>query len=576
LTVLVQFVLPFNAQVFAAQTALLSAGGSRSPRSYPPPVLTPQHVVINRTKPAVQPPSLDLAFSAQATDGEISRARVFPVPMVALGKSGSMSENRDLARALQQFRDRTDADDASGLEDFLNQHPDSKWRVSLLANLATHYRSTMQLTKAMAAWREAWELGKTTTEPGVKDIADEAVSELAQFLVTLGWADQLQALLKELDGRPLRGGANVRIEDARSALGYMQTRPESTYKCGPFSLFRVRSHLNLPKADHPLIRAERATTNGTSLAQVWALSRRTGMNYQMALRAPGADVSLPCVVHWKIGHFSALVNTNNGLYLVEDGNFRQGWISPKVLDEEASGYFLVPEGPLPPGWDTVTEAEGQNAWGRSGPPSVEPNPPPCPPTGGGYGAGGPNTKPCKKGMAQYTVNLLRVGLIIADVPVGYAPPVGPEVEFRLTYYERDVNQPTTFTYSNLGKQWTHEWMAYVVDNTTTPGADVSLLEGGGGAEVYSNFDPNTQTYAVQQYSHCRLVKTSSSSYEQRYPDGRVNVFSQPDSTSGPRRVFLTQPTNSVTRLRSPRSPIPLAVTPPSNTTLPGSSPTLWT
>ena len=359
---------------------------------------------------------------------------------------------------------------------------------------ATHYRSTMQFTKAMAAWREAWELGKSITDPGVKENVDEAVSEWPSSRHP-GLGGPLQALLKELDGRPLRGGANVRVEDARSALGYMQTRPESTYKCGPFSLFRVRSQLHLPKADHPLIRAERATTNGTSLAQVWSLAKRTGMNYQMALRAPGPPSRSLASFTGRSVTSPALVNTNNGLYLVEDGNFKQGWISPKVLDEEASGYFLIPEGPLPPGWDGVSEAEGQNAWGRSGPPSVEPNPPPCPPTGGGYSGGGPNTKRCKKGMAQYTVNLLRVGLIIADVPVGYAPPVGPEVEFRLTYYERDVNQPATFTFSNLGKQWTHEWMAYVVDNTTTPGANVTLLEGGGGAEVYSNFDPNTQTYA---------------------------------------------------------------------------------
>jgi RHS repeat-associated protein len=539
LTVLLQLALPFNSELFAAQAALLTPTG-RSVRAYPAPVLTPQRVTINRTKPAVETPSLDLRFSEQPTDEELSRARVFPVPLVPARTSGSPSENRDLARALKQFRDRTDADDASGLEDFLIRHPDSKWQVSLLANLAAHYRSTMQFTKAMAAWQEAWKLGKTIADPSVKDNVDAAVSELARFLVTLGWTDQLQALLKDLEGRPLRGGANVRIDDARSALWHMQTHPERTFKCGPFSLFRVRSHLNLPEAAHPLIQVERATTNGTSLAQVWSLAQRTGMKYQMALRASGAAVPLPCIVHWKIGHFSALVSTNNGLYLVEDGNFRQGWISPKVLDEEASGYFLIPEGPLPAGWDAVAEEEGQNAWGRSGPPSTDPNLPPCPPAGGGYSAGGPNTKKCKKGMAQYTVDLLRVGLIIADVPVGYAPPVGPEVEFRLTYYERDVNQPATFTFSNLGPQWTHGWMAYVEDNTTTPAANVLLLEGGGGAEVYTGFDPNTQSFAVQPYSHCRLVRTSSTSYEQRYADGRVNVFSQPDSTNGSRHVFITQ------------------------------------
>jgi hypothetical protein len=37
-------------------------------------------------------------------------------------------------------------------------------------------------------------------------------------------------------------------------------------------------------------------------------------------------------------------------------------MSPRTLDEEASGYFLVPEGPLPQGWAPVDDAEGERIW----------------------------------------------------------------------------------------------------------------------------------------------------------------------------------------------------------------------
>src|SRR3974390_2630654 len=80
LTVLLQLALPFNAQLFAAQAALLAPAG-RPPRTYPSPVLTPQHVVVNHAIPVVEPPSLELRFSDPPSDIEISRARVFPVPL---------------------------------------------------------------------------------------------------------------------------------------------------------------------------------------------------------------------------------------------------------------------------------------------------------------------------------------------------------------------------------------------------------------------------------------------------------------------------------------------------------------
>jgi RHS repeat-associated protein len=441
------------------------------------------------------------------------------------------------------FRNRQNSDDAGAIENFLQTHPDSKWRISLRANLGSHYRQTMQFTKALASWRETWALGRDITDPDAKSVVDGAAAEMARFLVTLGWTDELQALLKELDGRPLRGAAYVWIDYARSALRQMQERPNRTFTCGPFALFRVCASLGLNNPDTlRLIRTELATTNGTSLTQNWLLSKRLGLNYQMAMRKQGAAIPLPCVVHWKQGHFSALTKMDNGRYLVEDGTFSQGWVTPKALDEEASGYFLVPAGPLSAGWDAVTEEEGQNAWGRSNPIGPDPNTSgDCTPPAGGGGGGDPKKpKNTNKGMPQYTISLLRVSLIVADVPLGYAPPIGPEVEFRISYNELDPYKSGPFFNSNLGNQWSCEWISYVLDDTNTPNADVKVVLTDGGVHVYGGFDPNTQTYAVQQKSQGTMVKTSATSYQVTYKDGSKAIFSQPDNANGVRRVFLTK------------------------------------
>ena len=314
---------------------------------------------------------------------------MFPALLVPAGKNRSAGENKDLALALKRFHDRTDADDASAVENFLNKHPDSQWRVSLTANLGGHYRHTMQFTRALAAWRETWALGKGSADPKVIDVADEAAAEMAQYYVTLGRTDELQALLKELDGHPLRGAASVRVADVRSALKQMQAHPERVFKCGPFALARICATLGLTNSVNPLVMRELATTNGTSLTQNWLLSKRLGLNYQMAMRRRGAAIPLPCLMHWKQGHFTALTRMDNGRYLSEDTTAPQGWISSKVLDEEASGYFLIPAGPLPAGWDAVTEEEGQNAWGRSAPDATDSDSGgDCTPTGGGYSGGG--------------------------------------------------------------------------------------------------------------------------------------------------------------------------------------------
>jgi hypothetical protein len=325
-----QCLFPFQGQLLAASTVSVMPAAS----SFPAPVLTPKNVVVNRTVPKVQPPSTELRFSAVPTDGEIFAAHIFKEPIIPVGKIASPAENKDLTQALMDFRNRQDSDDAGAIENFLQAYPDSKWRISLLANLGSHYRHTMQFTKALAAWREMWALGRNVTDPDVKSVVDGAAAEMAQLLVTLGWSDELQALLKELNGRQLHGAAYVWIDDARLALIQMQKRPDRTFRCGPVALSHVSASLGLKNpANIQSIRAEMASTNGTSLAQNWLLSKRLGLNYQMAMRKRGAAIPLPCVVHWKQGHFSALTKMDNGRYLVEEGGFSQGWVSAQVLDE---------------------------------------------------------------------------------------------------------------------------------------------------------------------------------------------------------------------------------------------------
>ena len=211
------------------------------------------------------------------------------------------------------------------------------------------------------------------------------------------------------------------------------------------------------------------------------------MKFQMAKRQPATAVPIPCVVNWKIGHYAALVKEDHGHYLVKDPTFAYDiWISPAALDAESSGYFLVGAGRLPAGWESVSADEGKGIWGKG--------------YVGDANHDTPNDRKCKddpcptqQGMAQYNFHALVMSLNIWDSPVGYAPPKGPSVNFKVTYNQREANQPANFTFSNLGQKWTHDWLSYVQENPNPP-SSVKVIIGGGGAEPYTY---NGQTYNVQ-------------------------------------------------------------------------------
>ena len=57
-------------------------------------------VQVNRSIPKVDPPRLALEFSANPTEAEFFRSRVFAEPLVPIGGKPSAAENAALAKAL--------------------------------------------------------------------------------------------------------------------------------------------------------------------------------------------------------------------------------------------------------------------------------------------------------------------------------------------------------------------------------------------------------------------------------------------------------------------------------------------
>ena len=480
-------------------------------------------------------------FASAPSDAEIFGARVFEEPLVPIGTT-SPSENRALAGQLEVYLASGGGERLAPIEQFLAMHPRSAWRASLLGNVGVVHRRTGRISRALDAWAEAWSLSKGATDTLGRAVADRALGEYAGLLARLGRTDALQSLLKETAERPVGGSAAEKLVHAKDGLALMRTRPDLAFRCGPMALGRVLAALRPSDARSIAVDEFPSTSRGTSLAQVWKLSNDVGQHMQMARRPRGAStrIPLPAVIHWKSGHFAALVREEQDRYLVEDGTFGDHiWISRAALDEEASGYALIATNTLPRGWSAVDEAEGATVWGRGATETSNPE----------------NYKPCDPkitcgkctceavGMATYDVHLMLVSLNIVDEPVGYSPPIGPAVRFRATYNQREVYQPQIFSYSNLGPKWTFGWLSYITDDPSNPLQDISVYIRGGGRETYT-FDLTAQRYGPHKESRAVIVRTSTQSptrYERRLPDGSVEVFARADNeNASPRKIFMTE------------------------------------
>jgi RHS repeat-associated protein len=494
-------------------------------------------VRVNRTKPVVTPPPSRPELSGVPTDAEILRARVLPEPIVPIGPS-SPGENAALGAALRAYFDRPALNTLGPIARFMETHPDSVWHPSLLVNAGLVLLRQGFFSRAALDFRAAWNLSKDGSTPGARAVADLAMGQLLVLESRLGHADVVEQLLAEVGSRPLAGAATEHLSHAKQSLWVMQNAPDEAFRCGPYAVAHLIQAAQRESAIRTKILMTRAGPRGMSLAQLIELAKMQNFNAQAIVRERGDAFAIPSVIHFKAGHFAALVRREGQRYLLRDGSLGpELWVTAMALQEEASGAALVPAGQIPDGWRPMRSVETESTWGRgyaTGPPpppdGPDPTTPPCP-------CGGP------KGMATYSAHLLQVSLNVSDKPVGYTPSLGSAVEFTAVYNQRESNQPQTFTYSNLGPKWTTEWLSYVTDDPSNASAAVAVFRRGGGEEQHTGFDSGTGKFAQHSRNRTLLTRTSASPirYERLLPNGSKEIFAQVDGAAAyPRRVFMTE------------------------------------
>lgn len=444
-------------------------------------------------------------FSDAPTDAEIGLIQLFdsiPVPFGA-GKPG---ENIEFVRALEKGREMGWLHNGlDAFEEYVRMHRGSRWEVAVRREIAQLLLRDGFFTSATTALERAWDAAKGAQEPSTREAADRIAAQLAELYAQTGAKAQLAALAEATKDRPMSEVILDRLHHAPMNFGAKAVRGfAGAGTCGASALASVWAALDPNKPELPLLKDHEKLgglglvpgPQGYSLRQLGALADAAGFPMRAIRRATakagarvGSDWPVPSLLHWKRGHYSALIRRAGSQYLLRD--FSLGgdrYITAAALREEASGFLLVEDKPLAQGWEELPKAEADKVFGTQF--SVyytNPENPKCDKKG----------KSCC-GMPVFDFGYYKGALLITDSPVGYTPARGPDMHFTLSYNHVDPNDVSGIGTGTAGPNWS--WSAFggmgqAYVEIDQNGTDMSVHEAGGVIERYEGVIGAPWTFA---------------------------------------------------------------------------------
>jgi RHS repeat-associated protein len=340
-------------------------------------------------------------------------------------------------------------DQIAAFENLISSYPNSPWTPSLRANLASFYRQRAQFSLALAHWEAAWLVVRDQNTPGAKAVGDYVLGNWTELLAALGQADRLSQILVETRGRILDGGPwQVRYNSSVEALARMLGSPQTTYRCGIRALQAVGDLLTTGASFDAHLRGESATDHGLSFADLQALAQKYGLQMVPVELPAGADPVVPSIVHFKLGHFAAILKQDGSRYWVDDPVFRTPrWFNAEVIKEESSGRYLIPAASLSSTFRILTPDEQSQTIGRGYPTSINDADDTFQPFS------------AQLGLTSWKISEPYLNLWLQAPIIRYPLPGGQFGAFDLTFKQR--NSRSTANAFNFGSSWECSWLTYV-------------------------------------------------------------------------------------------------------------------
>ena len=469
------------------------------------------------------------------SDAELHAVTFMPVHLRPVPGTSTSPETDTLAAALQE--PWGDGRRLQALERFLETYPSSRWAAVLHMILAKLSFQDGYFQAALAHWTAAWDVAKGGDDVVSKRFANLALAEAATMNARIGRQAEVEALLEEARKRKLTGPARSKMSSVTEGAWMMRNRPGESFRCGPYAVLNVarEQKANLGKSATSFLEKHQSPPKGFSLPEVYRMSAELGLKLQIAKREVGAPIIVPAVVHWKLNHFAALLREADRKLLLKDPTFGEDtWIKSAAIDREASGYFLVPAGPLPHGWSKASLADTAEIYGKGFTHAIEVG------REAKYDikAGGVcqtlDHPTAGSAMASYQFHVLEASLHVEDTPIGYSAAYGPDVRVEVDYNERDSTQGANE--SPFGS-FTTNWVSFAAASTS-----IQIAEGGGGSVSVSTItipgvdpgNPMTGQILTGPYDGGKYSLSS--------PDGSVTYYEQTigDPDSGNPTAYMSR------------------------------------
>jgi RHS repeat-associated protein len=478
-------------------------------------------------------------LSSDNSAEQISHASLFKQPLLWVGNvPPSASQSAALLEDINVFKTQGQQAGFSSLEQYVETCPNSSWTPALEVHLAEHDRAIGRYSEALAYWQMAWDAtkdGKSATE---QKLAVEAIAGWTRLLASLGEKAQLRTLFNELDDRHLPlGPYSTEIGETREGLNAMYLHPDRSYRCGSFALGHLAMALHCDKGVIQRLFALDSPDGGFNMANLLEIARTNGLQVVAVRRPLDAPLVVPSVVHWKLNHFAAIIEEDNGLYRVEDPTFeRDVWMDLATINAEASGDFILPEDKMPASWKKLSRVASTKIYGKGEPnlmndadddaigcgsdsdDSDDTDDSNCDPPASQDGAskGGGNNPPgscCDDsgdsftnapgpGMPQWRVSEPYISLWLDDVPLLYRLSNGKWMKLKMAYKSRGEAQSPNLP--GFGDKWSCNWMGMLEKQLGQGG--ILDYEGGGGQRWFL-------TNGTPDYKTARIAGTYASASE---------------------------------------------------------------
>ena len=283
--------------------------------------------------------------------------------------------------------------------------------------------------------------------------------------------------------------------------------------CGSVALLQVARLLTPGNNDLAALRDLPAPTNGFSMTELVNLSKHYKLNLIPVERIRGQQVPVPCLIHYKRGHYVAIIARKGNTFQVYDpawDEVRSGDAS--TINREGSGYFLIPRNLWNNDWRHLAREETDKILGRGYSTVIDDSQDFYYATGQG------------SGLPTWRVSEPFISLWIQGEFLRYTSSAGKRIGFDIAFQQRNVGFNTNAW--NFGPSWQCNWLSYIVyseeKNEITFKWEIidppSLYAPLGGVRVYDlDGSPEYNTYSSIIHT---TPSPNGSDWTVTYPDGR--------------------------------------------------------